>query len=91
MEDSMWRINGGGNTWGLSGSNPHIERYFEYDYSVIAGIFAFTDVYSGCCYCQWDGPPAALTKSYFVNIDGKDSNSVRLRLLDLALLNDSWL
>ncbi len=49
------------------------------------------DAFDACCYCQWDGPPAALTKSYFVSIDGKNTNSVRLHLLALAIVNDSLL
>ena len=85
----MWKINGGGNSFGLSGSNPHIETFFDLDDGVLRDRFSFTDVYGGCCYCQWDGPPAALTKSYFVSLDGKDSNSVRLHLLALAIVKDS--
>ncbi len=61
MESPNWFSTGGGK-YGLS-----IEDFAK------NGV----DAYSACCYCQWAGPPAALSKTYYVSLNGKDSNSVR--------------
>ena len=33
------------------------------------------DAYGACCYCMWNGPPTPASRTYYVSLTGKDSNS----------------
>ena len=59
MESTGWTVTGGG----------------KYGLSIEDGAKDGVDAYSACCYCMWSGAPTPLSKTYFVSLSGKDTNS----------------